>query len=434
MTAKYIRYFFVLILMCLMGFGCVQQDQGTAQLDDAETPSLIKVYHGRVTNTSNRKQRITLDVVEDGDVTAVEISFDDLTRGIDHAVKGKQVSITCTMVNDQPYARLIRPELTTFAPGIKEISVKDVKKMIDTETEYLLLDSRPERQYARSHLPTAISLPVCTMEENIDELPEENKNMPLIFYCGGPSCGMSSPASAIAARVGYTNVRVMLAGEEGWIRAEYPTYADDDFIMQSDRVLIDLRAARNDAVERIPRSVSIPLDTLEDRLDDISKKAPVIVYSDRIQDSLTALSELRMANFQRVSMVEGNFKGWKQRHNPVISGPVETKISRKRKLGRDEVSPATFTRAMNGKLDALILDVRTDEELTGGKLLRAKHIPLNDLAKRREELPENKRIFIYSATGARADMACDQLKEQGYDAFFLMADVSCQGGSCSIEY
>jgi len=433
-TSKYIVYFSVVILTGLLSFGCVQHTQEITQQENAAETTLKKVYKGKITNKSNRKQRISLDVIEYGNTSSIEIYFDDLTRGIDHAVKGKQVAISCTLRNKQPYARVIRPEITTLAPGIKEITVKDVKKMIDAETEYLLFDSRPEEEYVRSHLPTAISLPVCTMEENIDELPEENRNILLIFYCGSPTCGMSSPASATAARAGYRNIRVMLAGEEGWIKSGYPTYADDDFVRRADRILIDLRATRNDAVERIPGSVSIPLDTLEDRLDDIPKKAPVIVYSDKIRDSLAALSELKEAEFRKISMVEGNFRGWKKRNKPVISGPVETRIHWTRKLGKGEVSLAVFQKAMKGKINAVILDVRTDEEVAAGKLGRAQHIPLNSLAKRREELPVNKKIFIYSATGARADMAREQLNENGYDAYFLMAEVTCKGGSCSIEY
>ena len=434
MTSKYFIYFSVVILTGLLGVGCVHHTRGSAQQYDATITTLKRAYKGTVTNKSKRKQHITLAVVKDGHTSSIEIYFDDLTRGIDHAVKGKQVAISCILTNTIPYAKVIRPDITTLAPGINEITVKNVKKMIDAETAYLLFDSRPEWQYIRSHLPTAISLPVCTMEENIDELPKENKGRPLIFYCGGPTCGMSSPASARAARAGYTNIRVMLAGEEGWIHSGYPTYADDDFITRSDRVLIDLRAARNDAVERIPRSVSIPLDTLEDRLDEISKKAPVIVYSDGIQDSMAALSALEKSGFHRISMVEGNFRGWKQRNNPVISGPIKTEINWTRKLGRGEVAPAEFRKAMNGKMDIVILDVRTDEEVVAGKLRRALHIPLNDLAQQRKELPVDKKIFIYSATGARADMASEQLNENGYKTYFLVADVKCRGGHCTIEY
>ena len=420
------------MLICLLTFGCAQ-NQGVGQQGiPAETTSK-KVYKGKVTGKSNRTKTIAIEVIVDGSAKTIEVNFDDRTRGIDHAVKGKQVAVTFTMIHGKPYATSVKPELTKFAAGVSEITVKNVKKLIDNKKEFLLVDSRPERQYAGSHLPTAISIPACTMKEQIDMLPE-GKNELLVFYCGGPTCGMSSRASAVAAQAGYKNIKVMLAGESGWAMAGYPTYADDDFVTRGDIVLIDLRAARNDTVERIPRSISIPFATLDERIDDISIKAPIVVYSDNIQESLAALTEFRTAGFSRVSMVAGNFKGWKKRNNPVTSGPIVTKISWKRKPGKGEVSPVAFQKAMNGKIDAVILDVRTSTEVAAGKLKRAKHIPLNELSDRSGELPANKKIYIYSATGARADMACNQLKESGYEAYFLVADVNCQGGTCEIEY
>ena len=245
---------------------------------------------------------------------------------------------------------------------------------------------------------------------------------------------MSRMASATAARAGYTNIKVMTDGIEGWTEAGFPTFAVDTFILRGDLVLIDLRSAQKDTVERIPGSVSIPSATLKDRLKDISKKAPIVVYSDNIRETYAALAEFRTADFTQVSMVQGNFQGWKKRKNPVTSGPVVTKISWKRILGKGEVSRVAFTSAMNGKIDVLILDVRTSNEAAAGKLRRAKLIPIHELYDRREELPKDKKIYVYSGTGARADMASRQLKENGFDAYFLVADVSCQDGKCTIEY
>jgi len=432
---KYFFYLSIVMLSCLLGVGCVQHTQGIGQQGDAdqETP-LKKIYKGKVKEKSKSKKIIVLTVRKNNITSSITINYDERTRGIDHATPGKQVALSCIMINGQPHATLIRPEITKFAPGIDEISVEQVRKIINAKAEYLLFDARPKWQYLRSHLPTALSLPACTMEDNIDALPEENKKMLLIFYCGGPSCGMSPQAAAIAARAGYTNIRVMLAGEKGWAAAGYPTYAEDQYITRSNRVLLDLRAARNDAVERIPRSVSVPLDSLEDRLDEMSKKIPIVVYSDSQRDSLSALAELRAEGFSKVSMVEGNFKGWKKRDNPVISGPIITQINWRRKPEKGEVSLPVFFNAMKGRIPAVILDVRNDDEVAQGKLYRAKHIPLNDLARRMNELPRNQKIYIYSAAGARADMACDQLKEHGYDAYYLWAEVNCNKGICDITY
>ena len=158
------------------------------------------------------------------------------------------------------------------------------------------------------------------------------------------------------------------------------------------------------------------------------------MYSDSIQESLAGLTSFRSAGFKMVSMVEGNFQGWEKRNKPITSGPVMTEINWKRKAGKGEVSPVAFKKAINNKMDAVVLDVRTSDETAAGKLEGAKLIPLNELYERSEELPQDKKIFIYSATGARAEMASRLLKENGYDAYFLVADISCHGGNCEMDF
>jgi rhodanese-related sulfurtransferase len=411
--------------------GCAQHQSGGQQGEPTAIGSK-KVYRGKVIDRSNRTKTISLEVMKNGSSRIIELSFDDQTRGIDHAVKRKQVIVAYNVDGGRPIAISVKPEKNGFVAGVSEVTIEKVKKMIDHRDGFVLIDSRPKNEYIQSHLPASISISVCRMKEHADLLPEDKDRL-LVFYCGGPACGMSTMASAIAAQAGYTNIKVMLAGVAGWTNAGFPTFAVDTFVINGDLVLIDLRPAHKDTVNKIPGSVSIPFATLKDSVDDISKKAPIVVYSDNIRESHAALAEFRAAGFLRVSMVQGNFQGWKKRNNPITSGPVVTKISWKRTPGKGEVSSVAFTNAMNGKVDAVILDVRTSDEAAAGKLRRAKLIPIHELFDRSEELPKDKEIYVYSGTGARADMASRQLQENGYDAYFLVADVSCHDGNCTIE-
>ncbi len=432
MTRKFKLYFPLIILISLFVFGCAQH-RGGGQQGELTVTGFKKVYRGKVVDRSNRTKTISLEVVDNGSSRIIELNFDDKTRGIDKAAKRKQVIVTYRVAGGRPIATSVKPDKTGFVAGVSEVTAKKVKKMIDHGDEFVLIDSRPKDEFLKSHLPASISIPSCQMKKYADLLPED-KDQLLVFYCGGVTCGMSTMASATAAQAGYTNIKVMSDGVEGWIKAGFPTFAVDAFIISGDLVLIDLRPTHKDTVERIPGSVSIPFATLQDSVDDISKKAPIVVYSDNIGESHAALAEFREDGFTRVSMVQGNFQGWKKRNKPITSGPVVTEISWKRKLGKGEVSRVAFSSAMNGKIDVVILDVRTRDEAAAGKLKRAKLIPIHELFDRRKELPKNKKIYVYSATGARADMASRQLKENGYDAYFLVADVSCHGENCTIEY
>ena len=432
MTRKFKLYFPLIIFTSLFVFGCAQH-RDSGQYRELTATGFKKVYRGKVVERSNSTNTFSLEVVQNGGSSIIALFFNDQTRGIEHAVKRKQVIVAYRVTGGRPIATSVKPDKTGLVAGVSKMPVEKIEKMIDHGDEFVLIDSRPKDEYIKSHLPTSISIPACQLKKHAELLPED-KDQLLVFYCGGVACGMSSIASATAARFGYTNIKVMADGVDGWLKAGFPTFAVDAFVISGDLVLIDLRSAHKDTKERIPGSVSIPFATLQDRVKDISKKAPIVVYSDSIRESHAALAEFRAAGFTRISMVQGNFQGWKKRKNLIVSGPVVTKISWKRRLGKGEVSRVAFTSAMNGKIDVVILDVRTSDEAAAGKLRRAKLIPIHELFDRREELPKDKRIYVYSATGARADMASRQLRKNGYDAYFLVADVSCHGGNCTIEY
>ncbi len=432
MAGTFKLFFLIFSAFPLVISGCAQNH--SVNLDnDPDGTTLKKVYSGKVLKKSNRTQTISLQVINGQGPTTVNISFTGQTRGIDHAVKGKMVNIIAKKTQDKLLATSIKPDLSGFVAGVAEIKVRKVKKLIKDGDDFILFDSRPAAAYAAGHLPGAMPLPACTMKQNLNLLPEK-KGLLLVFYCGGQDCSMSTRASTEAARAGYKNIRVMKDGVAGWTTAGYRIIATDSFVQKSSTVLIDLRASRYNTVEKIGGSVSIPFAELPGRIDGISIKAPIVVYSNNIQETLTALSLFRNAGFKRVAMVDGNFQGWKRRKNETTSGSVVGTINWQRKLGKGEISPAGFNKAQKAPGSAVILDVRTSEETAAGKFRNARLIPLNDLAQRMAELPKNKKICVYSATGARAKMAQRQLVENGFNASFVVGDVRCSGGTCTIRY
>ncbi len=251
---------------------------------------------------------------------------------------------------------------------------------------------------------------------------------------------MSPKSAGQAVRAGYKNVHVMLAGEPAWAKAEYPTYAGYGFVCQGNIVLIDLRSRSKDAASRIPRSVSIPFATFADRIDDIPINAPVVLYSDNDQETIRAMKMLREAGFKKVSLVEGGYQGWKKLGGKLTRGPVVTDIEWQRKLGEGEVSLAEFNRALKDPTRAIILDVRTNEEVNEGKLKQSRHIPLDELCSRMDDffatiegMSRQQKVYVHCTTGARAEMAYKELKKNGYNAYYLVADVECDGDGCEIE-
>lgn len=66
--------------------------------------------------------------------------------------------------------------------------------------EVLVLDVRPEDEYAVAHLPHARSLPVDELKRRIAELP---KDVPVVAYCRGPFCLMAKDAVELLRKKGY---------------------------------------------------------------------------------------------------------------------------------------------------------------------------------------------------------------------------------------
>jgi len=245
---------------------------------------------------------------------------------------------------------------------------------------------------------------------------------------------MSPKAAGLAVQSGYTNVKVYLEGEPAWSKADLPTYASAGFVEKGNIVLVDLRSVEKSQAARLPRSVSIPAAQLDDRMDDIPRKAPVVLYSDSVAEAIEALNDMREEGFGKVSLVYGNLDSWLKTEGKFESGPVVTDINWQRKLEKGEVSVADFAKAAAGSDPGpVVLDVRTVDEVKSGKFPAAIAIPLDEIAGRTGEIPKGRKVYVYCSTGARAEMACKELQKQGFDSYFLVADVDCEGGSCEIE-
>ncbi|WP_431273687.1 ArsR/SmtB family transcription factor [Variovorax ureilyticus] len=66
--------------------------------------------------------------------------------------------------------------------------------------EVVVLDVRPQEEFASAHLPHARSLPVDELKKRLAELP---KNVPVVAYCRGPFCLMAKDAVELLRKKGY---------------------------------------------------------------------------------------------------------------------------------------------------------------------------------------------------------------------------------------
>jgi len=106
---------------------------------------------------------------------------------------------------------------------IQETTVDEVKSKLDRGDKFLLIDVREESEFAKDHLPGAISLGKGIIERDIDQrVPDVNAKM--ILYCGGGF--RSALAADNLKKMGYTNVISMDGGIREWREKGYPLTRD----------------------------------------------------------------------------------------------------------------------------------------------------------------------------------------------------------------
>jgi rhodanese-related sulfurtransferase len=102
---------------------------------------------------------------------------------------------------------------------VREITVDDVKQMLDSNADFLLIDVREDNEWTKDHLPVAVHLGKGILERDVEQhVPD--LSTPLVLYCGG---GFRSALAADALqRMGYTNVASMDGGIREWREKGFP--------------------------------------------------------------------------------------------------------------------------------------------------------------------------------------------------------------------
>jgi rhodanese-related sulfurtransferase len=90
--------------------------------------------------------------------------------------------------------------------------------------------------------------------------------------------------------------------------------------------------------------------------------------------------------------------------------------------GIKNVGPSEAIALVN-RQDALVLDVRTDEEYKSGHIVDSLHIPVGLLSQRLGELSKHKAkpIVVLCRTGNRSAAACSLLRKQGFNPIYRLA-------------
>lgn len=94
-----------------------------------------------------------------------------------------------------------------------EVSVQDVKRMMDAGAGFLLLDVRLQKEYDTARIAGSTLVPLSDLPRRVEEL-RAHAGRPIITHCHK---GMRSLQAAQWLRgQGFTDVRSMAGGIEAW--------------------------------------------------------------------------------------------------------------------------------------------------------------------------------------------------------------------------
>lgn len=83
-------------------------------------------------------------------------------------------------INPSEIPTNVTESTNTYLPEIPRISVEELKEKIDADSNILIIDSRSEKAYNKSHIIGAISMPLADMAEPYSDLDGYDD---IITYC-----------------------------------------------------------------------------------------------------------------------------------------------------------------------------------------------------------------------------------------------------------
>ena len=104
-----------------------------------------------------------------------------------------------------------------------ETDCSDVHEALKHSPDFVLVDVRGPKLYARGHVAGAVNIPHRTM--TAERMAEYPKSTLFVVYCAGPHCNGANKAAVRLAALGY-RVKEMIGGVTGWLDEDFGLVGD----------------------------------------------------------------------------------------------------------------------------------------------------------------------------------------------------------------
>ncbi|MEF3691494.1 MAG: rhodanese-like domain-containing protein [Candidatus Moraniibacteriota bacterium] len=188
--------------------------------------------------------------------------------------------------------------------------------------------------------------------------------------------------------------------------------------------LLDVRDSVNFEKNHIEGSLNVSSQNLNETLQKISKEefVAIIGYNyERKKEEASVAQILSESGFKNFKVLTGGIVGWAEEGNRLISsGDKESALDWSKV---DQIIPEQLKFALENNYPVFIVDVRKSFLYTNGHIPKAVNIPLEELEKRKSDIPFSKEILVYGADADEDFSAAVKLHDLGF-----LATYTLQGG------
>jgi len=103
-----------------------------------------------------------------------------------------------------------------------EITALELKKLLDNQKTFILLDCRRDEAYRQVHIPGAKNMHWSEVAEKARDILGDPHQL-VITYCSGFTCDASIKCYENLKGLGYTNLKEYSGGIADWKAHGYPT-------------------------------------------------------------------------------------------------------------------------------------------------------------------------------------------------------------------
>ncbi|WP_026186379.1 ArsR/SmtB family transcription factor [Thioalkalivibrio thiocyanodenitrificans] len=130
-------------------------------------------------------------------------------KNVYYRLSGKTVADFWVALRSLAEDRLLelRAALSKLSESIHELTPMSREEILELARrgEVVVLDVRPETEFAAGHLPYAHSMPLSQVQKRLAELPRDR---PVVAYCRGPFCLMAKEAAELLNKEGFRALRL----------------------------------------------------------------------------------------------------------------------------------------------------------------------------------------------------------------------------------